>query len=455
MRLEVIRKTKSICPVCLNELDATIEEEGGSVFLRKICLQHGRFQILLSRSPLSYRALDQFYFSVMDGSGSVREYEMWPTLKCNVSCRICALEDHMAPLDKREPSLHEMERFVKNDRVDFYILSGGEPTCREDLFDIIRMLKKHRKIVTMNTNGLKLADSSYVIALKSSGLDRVNLQFDGFDRKAHVALRGRDLLDLKISILGNLKAVGISTILNATIAKNINEGQVRPLLDFASKNQFINGVNFFTICRLGGARHWPQDDYIMPDELIDIFGDLFKEFVTRKSILSFQKLHLALKSMFSQRYCFYNQVYVCVRTKGTYLPIQAFMKIDKIDGFLDLYEKLFPRSQVLAKIVLLSGVFVLLFCHTSHVVLGEFVKMGFSYFFKTGRYLDAGRFYYISFSTGCDPYKLDYDILKNCQNEIIGFESGSGAFASLGSDGRICIDLERAQYLKRPLERAS
>ena len=62
--------------------------------------------------------------------------------------------------------------------------------------------------------------------------------------------------------------------------------------------------------------------------------------------------------------------------------------------------------------------------------------MAVSYFFKTRHYLGSGRFLSVSISTSCDPFKMDYGIVKNCQNEIICVDERSGKF---GHQGSICL----------------
>jgi uncharacterized radical SAM superfamily Fe-S cluster-containing enzyme len=42
--LEVLKKTRSICPECFNVIDATIYEDDGQVLMRKECLEHGVFE---------------------------------------------------------------------------------------------------------------------------------------------------------------------------------------------------------------------------------------------------------------------------------------------------------------------------------------------------------------------------------------------------------------------------
>ena len=75
-------------------------------------------------------------------------------------------------------------------------LSGGEPTLRDDLPEIVAMGRAMGfRFIQLNTNGLRLArDPSFVERLKKAGLASVFLQFDGTDDRIHRALRGGPLL---------------------------------------------------------------------------------------------------------------------------------------------------------------------------------------------------------------------------------------------------------------------
>ena len=74
-------------------------------------------------------------------------------------------------------------------------LSGGEPTVRDDLSDVIALGKaKGFPYLQLNTNGLRLAaQGDYAAQLKDAGLDCVFLQFDAVEDAAYTALRGRPL----------------------------------------------------------------------------------------------------------------------------------------------------------------------------------------------------------------------------------------------------------------------
>ena len=69
-------------------------------------------------------------------------------------------------------------------------LSGGEPTMREDLPDIIRLgREKGFSFIQLNTNGIRLAATSgYARTLKEAGLSSVFLQFDGVSSATHLVI---------------------------------------------------------------------------------------------------------------------------------------------------------------------------------------------------------------------------------------------------------------------------
>jgi uncharacterized radical SAM superfamily Fe-S cluster-containing enzyme len=435
-----------VCPHCLELLGAFVIEEEDKVFLLKKCLKHGEFKILLSNYPEFYKKLDKFYFSITNEKNSVREYEIWPTLRCNINCSICCFGKTKQDKKELEPTCQEIEDFIRKCSIPFFTLSGGEPTCRPDLNKIIGILKKHNKTVAMNSNGLKLANLDYVTSLQEAGIDRINVQFDGFDRNTYLVFRGEDLLEIKLKILNNLKTLNIPTVLNATIAKNVNEEAILEIIEYAAKNHFINGITFFTICNIGNARKWNLNNYIMPDEVTDLIEHQTRKKINRESIYLFQKLYLTVKSFFSQKACLYNRVFVLLKKKDTFEPIDKFINLNKIEPILDIYQKLYEKNKFFAKLLFLFLFPIFLLINSSPFILREFIIIAFSYFRKTKHYLNTRKFLYISLSTGCDPYKIDYDIVKNCQNEIIWVEDASGKFTHKGSVCLYQMGLERPLY---------
>ena len=55
------------------------------------------------------------------------------------------------------------------------IFTGGEPTLREDLPDLVAHAEHNGQITGLNTNARRLADPGYVEKLVSAGLDHVQI----------------------------------------------------------------------------------------------------------------------------------------------------------------------------------------------------------------------------------------------------------------------------------------
>lgn len=448
----IIRVTKSICPVCLEHLEAFVLVNNGQVFLSKECPKHGKFKICLSKTAQLYEDLEKFYFAVMGIEQKQADCEIWTTYRCNMDCPICILGTKESKERQMiELTVAHIEQFIKTNKYSLYTLSGAEATCNKNTIEIIKILKKHRKNVVLNTNGIKLADGGYVRLLKTAGLDRVAVQFDGFKRQAGEKFRGVDVLDTKLKALENLKNMQIKTTLIATIAKHINEDDVSKLIDFALKNDFISGVGFTSISFGGGARDWNLNNYLMPDEIIDLVEKKTGGKIAKRNVYLFQKFIFAFKSFFSQRCCLYNQAYLLVRNGDKFSSISEFLNFELANFWLNKYQKLYGKSKIASAGCLAMASICLILKKKSILVINNLILSGFSYLLKTAHYLSESRFVFLSFSTTCDPYKIDYSIVRNCQLEIMRGDRMSGKIENAGREGLYCIELEK-QHLKEKKE---
>jgi len=102
--------------------------------------------------------------------------------------------------------------------------SGGEPTVRDDLPEIVSMAREMGFAqIQIATNGLRLAASVDLCrSLEKSGLNTVYLQFDGVTAQPYQAARGRDLFPIKLKALENFRKSGLtSVVLVPTLAKGV------------------------------------------------------------------------------------------------------------------------------------------------------------------------------------------------------------------------------------------
>ena len=263
--MQVIKNTKSICPECLKALEATIFEENGKVFIKKNCPEHGGFQELYWSDFEQYQRAEKFR---CDGEGienprtkTVKgcpldcgicpEHKSHTALaiidvtnRCNLTCPVCFANAAAAgyvyePTPEQVTGMLENLRATKPVPATALQFSGGEPTIRNDLFDLIRKAKELGfRHVEVNTNGIRISQSvEYAKELKASGVSTIYLQFDGLTSDVYKFIRGLDLLDKKMQAIENLRQAGFkSVVLVVTLVKGVNDSQLGDIINFAAKN---------------------------------------------------------------------------------------------------------------------------------------------------------------------------------------------------------------------------
>ena len=213
--------TRSICPKCLETVDAQILLRGGRVIMRKRCPQHGWFESLLSSdatmylNSLPYNKPGTFPLSystdVVEGCprdcGLCPEHQQHTCLAlvelnshCNLDCPICfadAQKGFSLTMDQVERML---DRFVELEGDPEVVqFSGGEPTIHPEILPMLRMAgDKGVKVVMLNTNGIRIARDDRFLADLEEIKPTIYLQFDGFSTQTHEAIRGKDLTSVKL-----------------------------------------------------------------------------------------------------------------------------------------------------------------------------------------------------------------------------------------------------------------
>ena len=164
------------------------------------------------------------------------------THKCNMECANCYIPNRNI-LDLEVSKLYE---FLKKLPFRTYIrLIGAEPTMREDLIDIIKMVKKLGHIPSLTTNGLKLAQLDYVKQLKDAGLRLILHSMNGADDdNAYKVLDNGKWAKVKVKALDNILHFRLPVNTGTIIAKNVNEHIMKRQVDLFAERAGINGINF-------------------------------------------------------------------------------------------------------------------------------------------------------------------------------------------------------------------
>jgi len=274
----VIRNTFSVCPVCLKKLPAQlIQKEGDTIFLQKNCQEHGTFEIPVWKGHFDYGDWIRMEAPMTEAesagcSGDCRACGahgqgtccviLEVTKDCNLRCPFCfAYGGEHKIIPSAESLKQDIDRIVELAGDPLLQLSGGEPTLRDDLPELVAYAKTAGCSYTqINTNGIRLAeDEDYVRALAKAGLDIVFLQFDGTNHEIFRWMREKDLLDVKLRAIYNCDKYHIGVTLVPTIVRGINDHQIGDIVRTAIRLfPAVKSIHFQPVTYLGRYPENPQ-----------------------------------------------------------------------------------------------------------------------------------------------------------------------------------------------------
>lgn len=196
------------------------------------------------------------------------------TYRCNNDCAHCynARPRHFAEMDTGHWKTVIDRAWQAG--IPHIVFTGGEPTLRADLLELVAYAERKGQITGLNTNGRRLSDPDYVQQLVQAGLDHVQITLESHDPAIHdqmVAARGawkqtvagvQNALESPLFVMTNttmlrwnaptmretldfLGRLGVPTIgLNAliyagkgaTVGSGLQEAELAPLLELARQS---------------------------------------------------------------------------------------------------------------------------------------------------------------------------------------------------------------------------
>ena len=219
-----------------------------------------------------------------DPSGrQVRYLRLSLTKQCSMRCVYCR-PDWLTAV-RGESSLTPVEieslvrHLVRHHGLTKVRLTGGDPTARGDLLEIIRRVASIPGVhdLAMTTNGLTLAHAAGAYA--QAGLGRINVSLDSLDPIRFARITGVDGLSRVLEGIEAALAAGLAPLkLNTVVLRGENDHELPQLVSFAADRGLT--IRFIELMPMGPlAKQWAQR-YVPADDMRRVLDGIVRSWTT-------------------------------------------------------------------------------------------------------------------------------------------------------------------------------
>lgn len=284
-KVHLLKFHQSLCPGCVDEskfsrmkIDALTYVQNNKVWQIKQCKEHGVFKEVSWSDWEMYKRAEKFQdpgIKILNPHVDKNEFD----INCPSDCGLCAEHESHTGLGNivvtnrcdltcwycffyakegeeiYEPTLDQMKFMLRRmydikpvgaNSVQF---TGGEPTLREDLVDIVAAAKEiGYEHVQLNTNGVNLSrDPELAVRLEKAGVSNLYMSFDGMTPQTNP----KNYWEARAA-LDNCYKAKIGVVLVPTVIGGINDHELGDIIRFASGNiHVVRSVNFQPVSLVG------------------------------------------------------------------------------------------------------------------------------------------------------------------------------------------------------------
>ncbi len=252
------------------------------------------------------------FYNVIDLSLPPRAIQIYPTERCNLSCKMCFLRT----IDKKPKDLNFeiVKKLIKEVKFfrPLFGLSGGEPTVYKYFFETVELIRKNSLDLTIVTNGVNLGEiADYLVEM---GVNKLKISIDG-STEIHNRIRGRNVFERieegirKINDLKNKKKKKYPKLILHSILSR--DSDIEFIIKFAMKHNFNNLVflpvlftdkeDFENFYKETGQKphYWLGSNFDISEFIVD--EQMIKEIMKNDFNISFSPpVHWNLKEYFGR-----------------------------------------------------------------------------------------------------------------------------------------------------------
>jgi GTP 3',8-cyclase len=198
------------------------------------------------------------------------------TDRCNFRCPYCMPKEVFGPgypflHDPQLMTLAELTRIARAFvalGVTKVRLTGGEPLLRPDLPEFVSGLKQDLRVadVALTTNGWML--EKMAPALRTAGLDRLNVSVDSLDPGTAGRMNGLGLsVERVLRGIDAAAALGFPIKINCVVQRGVNDGEILALCEyFRARGHTLRFIEFMDV---GNTNRWSAERVVPAREIVE------------------------------------------------------------------------------------------------------------------------------------------------------------------------------------------
>ena len=205
------------------------------------------------------------------------------TMRCNARCGFC--DYWKTPAEARDAEIAEFAAIARRFRPMLVTFTGGEPTLRRDLEQIVASVRgavRYTYVQLITHGGMLSLERAQ--SLWDAGVDQFNISLDYLDER-HDLARGMPGLTAKIlDLVPRMRGAGIGGVRFNTVIKQDNLDQLIPIVERAAA--LGGGVNFslYTDFKNGNRDHLVQAE--QHDRLQQVIHELLAYKRRRRGVIT-------------------------------------------------------------------------------------------------------------------------------------------------------------------------
>ncbi|MGB1198939.1 MAG: GTP 3',8-cyclase MoaA [Thalassotalea sp.] len=189
---------------------------------------------------------------------------------CNFSCNYCLPDGYQCSSDRNFLTTTEISRLISTFAelgTKKIRITGGEPSLRKDLPEIIAIAKQTQGIetVALTTNGYKLYDQ--IESWLDAGLNALNISIDSLDPRLFNTITGHNKLPYILKGIDKALALGLTNIkINSVLMKSFNHQHMEYFYDWLKDTPVT--VRFIELMQTGDNSTFFNEQHVAGDQIM-------------------------------------------------------------------------------------------------------------------------------------------------------------------------------------------